>query len=81
MMLFGIDVVIVAPGPVKTPIWSKAGSRISRYPNSPYLSAMQKVGAYVQQLETIGLPAEEVARGIRRADPAESESALPHCAG
>jgi len=23
LMLFGIDVVIVAPGPVKTPIWSK----------------------------------------------------------
>ena len=24
LMLFGIDVIIVAPGPVKTPIWSKA---------------------------------------------------------
>ncbi len=26
LMLFGIDVVIVAPGPVKTPIWSKGQS-------------------------------------------------------
>ncbi len=27
LMLFGIDVIIVAPGPVKTPIWSKGQQR------------------------------------------------------
>ena len=37
MMLFGIDVIIVAPGAVKTPIWGKADDvDISRYQNSPY---------------------------------------------
>src|SRR6266446_9282013 len=50
MMLFGIDVVIVAPGPVKTPIWSKAEEAdISRYENSPYLPALRKVRGYVAQ--------------------------------
>src|SRR3979411_2203547 len=37
MMLFGIDVIIVAPGPVKTPIWSKAGEvDISTYKDSTF---------------------------------------------
>ena len=37
-MLFGIDVIIVAPGAVKTPIWGKAEDvDISAYKNSPYL--------------------------------------------
>src|SRR5580692_4420885 len=37
MMLFGIDVIIVAPGAVKTPIWGKAEEvDISQYQNSPF---------------------------------------------
>src|SRR6201995_1556422 len=48
LMLFGIDVIIVAPGPVKTPIWSKGQQDfdMSKYQNSPYLPAMQKVTPY-----------------------------------
>jgi len=63
LMLFGIDVIIVAPGPVRTPIWSK-GQRefdMSKYQNSPYLPAMQKVTAYMQHLDSIGLPPERIA--------------------
>jgi len=65
LMLFGIDVIIVAPGPVKTPIWSKAEDvDISRYENSPYLPALQKVRAYVGHLNAIGLPAEKIAECV-----------------
>ena len=65
LMLFGIDVIIVAPGPVKTPIWSKAeDADISRYENSPYLPALQKVRAYVAHLNAIGLPAEKIAESV-----------------
>jgi NAD(P)-dependent dehydrogenase (short-subunit alcohol dehydrogenase family) len=66
LMLFGIDVIIIAPGPVKTPIWSKGreGADVSRYQNSPYLPAMQKVFAFVRQLESIGLPAEKIAERV-----------------
>ena len=69
LMLFGIDVIIVAPGPVKTPIWSKGkeAADISRYQNSPYLPAMQKVTAFIEQLESIGLPAETIAERIHDA--------------
>lgn len=66
LMMFGIDVVIVAPGPVKTPIWSKGreAADISRYQNSPYLPALQKVTAYIGQLESIGLPPEKIAEVV-----------------
>src|SRR6202030_1806645 len=43
MMLFGIDVIVVAPGAVKTPIWSKADEvDISGYRNSPFFPALEK---------------------------------------
>jgi NAD(P)-dependent dehydrogenase (short-subunit alcohol dehydrogenase family) len=66
LMLFGIDVIIVAPGPVKTPIWSKGQEAVdvSRYRNSPYLPALQKVSAYMQHLDTIGLPPEKIAERV-----------------
>jgi NAD(P)-dependent dehydrogenase (short-subunit alcohol dehydrogenase family) len=65
LMLFGIDVIIVAPGPVKTPIWSKAEDvDISSYRNSPYFPALQKVRAYMLHLADIGLPAEKIAETV-----------------
>src|SRR5215468_10804206 len=64
LMLFGIDVVIVAPGPVKTPIWGKGQESfdMNKYRNSPYLPALQKVTAYMQHLDSIGLPPEKIAQ-------------------
>ena len=69
LMLFGIDVVIVAPGPVKTPIWSKGQGSfdIDKYRNSPYLPALQKVTAYMQHLDSIGLPPEKIAEVVHDA--------------
>src|SRR5262249_21396693 len=69
LLLFGIDVIIIGPGPVKTPIWSKGqeAADLSRYQNSPYLPALQKVTAYMQQLEAMGLPAENVAKLVHDA--------------
>ena len=66
LMLFGIDVIIIAPGPVKTPIWSKGQDDVdmSSYKNSPYLPALQKVSAYMKHLETIGLPPERIAERV-----------------
>ena len=65
MMLFGIDVIIVAPGTVKTPIWSKAEEvDISRYKNSAYLPALEQVRKFTQHLSEIGLPPEKIAEAI-----------------
>jgi NAD(P)-dependent dehydrogenase (short-subunit alcohol dehydrogenase family) len=44
LMLFGIDVIIVAPGAVKTPIWSKGDDAAhSTGNNSPYEPALEAV--------------------------------------
>jgi NAD(P)-dependent dehydrogenase (short-subunit alcohol dehydrogenase family) len=69
LMLFGIDVIIVAPGPVKTPIWGKGQEELdtSKYNNSPYLASMQNVTAYMQHLDTIGLPPENIAECVYNA--------------
>ena len=62
MMLFGIDVIIVAPGAVKTPIWGKADEvDISRYSNSPYLPALERIRKFIKHLSEIGLPPEKIA--------------------
>jgi NAD(P)-dependent dehydrogenase (short-subunit alcohol dehydrogenase family) len=69
LMLFGIDVIIVAPGPVKTPIWSKGQQNfdMAKYKNSPYLPSLQKVTAYMQHLDSIGLPPEKIAECVYNA--------------
>ena len=65
-MLFGIDVIIVAPGPVKTPIWSKGQDSfdMNKFKNSPFLPALQKVTAYMRHLDSIGLPPERIAEVV-----------------
>jgi len=65
MMLFGIDVIIIAPGAVKTPIWDKGQEvDISVYKNSPYFPALEKVRAFTRHLSKIGLPPETIAEKI-----------------
>lgn len=65
LMLFGIDVIIVAPGAVKTPIWSKAEEiDLSVYQNSPYLPAFKEVLAFMMKLGETGLPAERIAEVV-----------------
>jgi NAD(P)-dependent dehydrogenase (short-subunit alcohol dehydrogenase family) len=65
MMLFGIDVIIVAPGAVKTPIWGKAEEvDISAFQNSPFYPALQKIRKFMLQLGETGLPAEKIAECV-----------------
>jgi NAD(P)-dependent dehydrogenase (short-subunit alcohol dehydrogenase family) len=65
MMLFGIDVIIIAPGAVKTPIWSKAEEvDISAYRNSPFFPALERIRKFMLQLGETGLPAEKIAEAI-----------------
>src|SRR5262249_43274329 len=61
LALFGIDVVIIGPGAVKTPIWQKAEQvDAARFANSPYLPALERLRAFMLSLGAQGLPPERV---------------------
>ncbi|GLH79427.1 short-chain dehydrogenase/reductase [Bradyrhizobium sp. SSBR45G] len=68
LMLFGIDVIIVAPGAVKTPIWAKAEEvDLSPYQGSPFFPALQKIRGFMLHLAKTGLPAETIAGRVYEA--------------
>ncbi|WP_420132275.1 SDR family oxidoreductase [Rhodopseudomonas sp.] len=65
MMLFGIDVVTIMPGAVKTPIWAKAEQEdLSRFTASPFYPALQKIRAMLPQMDASGLPPETIAQHV-----------------
>jgi NAD(P)-dependent dehydrogenase (short-subunit alcohol dehydrogenase family) len=65
MMLFGIDVIIIAPGAVKTPIWAKAEEvDISPYKNSPFFPTLERMRKFMLQFGETGLPPERIAEAI-----------------
>src|SRR6202043_1467170 len=73
LMLFGIDVIIIAPGAVKTPIWAKAEQvDISGYKNSPYFPALERIRKFMLQLGENGLPAEKIGEAVHLALTSES---------
>jgi len=73
LMLFGIDVVIIAPGAVKTPIWAKAEEvDLSPYQSSPFYPALQKVRGFMLNLGNTGLPAETIGERVHEALTAPS---------
>jgi NAD(P)-dependent dehydrogenase (short-subunit alcohol dehydrogenase family) len=68
LMLYGIDVVIVRPGAVKTPIWDKAEQMdASRYAKSDYAEAFKMFGKYLAASARDGLPVERVGDVVHEA--------------
>lgn len=64
LMVFGIDVVIIAPGPVRTAIWGKVdkSSMVERYDNSVYRSAVAKMVRLTDRLEQSGCDPEVISQ-------------------
>ena len=68
LMLFGIDVIVVAPGAVATPIWDKAEKvDVSQYANTPYYSQLEKIKAYMLDRGPKGLKPEKIGQAVYRA--------------
>ena len=61
LMLYGIDVIIVAPGSVATPIWDKAEQiDLAPYQTSPYFGIIKRFRDYMIAEGRKGWPAERL---------------------
>ncbi len=61
LMLYGIDVIVIGPGAIATPIWDKADHEgLNRFGNTPYAPMVKRVAEYMLGLGRKGLPASDV---------------------
>jgi hypothetical protein len=67
LMVFGIDVVVVAPGAVATPIWDKSDVDITPYSNTPYVPALEKMRDFMTANGRKGLPPERIGEAVKTA--------------
>jgi NAD(P)-dependent dehydrogenase (short-subunit alcohol dehydrogenase family) len=73
LMIYGVDVIVVAPGAIATPIWDKADSiDVTRYDNTPYAKSLAMVKKYMVDLGRKGLPPERIGETVRTALTASS---------
>jgi len=68
LILFGIDVIIIRPGAVVTPIWQKAEEGVAeRFPDTPYTEALANFERYSAQEAKSGLAPEVIGEAVWRA--------------
>jgi short-subunit dehydrogenase len=65
LILFGIDVIIIRPGAVVTPIWQKAEAGVTqRFRNTPFVEALTKFEQYSADEATSGLSPETIGQAV-----------------
>jgi len=68
LLPYGVDVIVVAPGAVATPIWGKAEEQdITAYANTVYAAPLERLQAYMLGLGAKGLPPERIGEAIHTA--------------
>jgi NAD(P)-dependent dehydrogenase (short-subunit alcohol dehydrogenase family) len=68
LLPFGVDVIIIAPGAVATPIWAKAEQvDVLPYRNTPYAAPLDRLRNYMLMLGKQGLPPERIGEAVRHA--------------
>lgn len=64
LLLFGIDVIVIGPGSVQTPIWDKGMVDLAQYESSPYAKILKRYARGMDKLAASGLTPEYLARKI-----------------
>lgn len=68
LMLYGVDVIVIAPGAIATPIWEKADALdVSVYARTPYGPTVDKVKGYMIAMGRKGLPPEKIGETVHTA--------------
>jgi NAD(P)-dependent dehydrogenase (short-subunit alcohol dehydrogenase family) len=67
-LLFGIDVIVIGPGAVATPIWEKAERvDVTPYADTPYAVPLQRLRTYALAEGKKGLPPERIGEAVMHA--------------
>lgn len=67
LMLYGIDVILIEPGTVRTPIQDKFAAQVRRYAQTDYGALFGALEKEMAEREETGLPVAVVCRAIRQA--------------
>jgi NAD(P)-dependent dehydrogenase (short-subunit alcohol dehydrogenase family) len=68
LMIYGVDVILIAPGAVATPIWDKADAvDIARFANTPFAKPIANVRDYMLKLGRAGFPPEKIGEVVHTA--------------
>lgn len=68
LLPFGVDVIVVAPGAVATPIWGKAEEiDASPYANTVYAKPLERLTAFMLEMGRTGLKPEQIGEAIHTA--------------
>ena len=74
LRLYGVDVIVIEPGAVRTPIWEKLDQvEIGRYASTDYGASLAQMQQQLAGLSHSGMPPQQISRVIRQA----LESARP----
>lgn len=67
LAMFGIDVVAIEPGNIRTPIWEKEAEPDERYADTAYAPMMKRLPGLLAEAGRKGDPPERVSRAIHEA--------------
>jgi NAD(P)-dependent dehydrogenase (short-subunit alcohol dehydrogenase family) len=68
LLPFGVDVIVVAPGAVATPIWDKADETdTAAYADTVYAPALDRLRSYMLSIGKSGLPPERIGEAVHTA--------------
>jgi len=66
LLPYGIDVILIEPGAVRTQIWGKGASQAGRYTGTDYAGPLENCRRYAADLDKSGYSPEEFGRHVRK---------------
>jgi NAD(P)-dependent dehydrogenase (short-subunit alcohol dehydrogenase family) len=67
LLLYGVDVILIEPGTVRTPIVGKFAEQVARYAHTDYAPILKKIEASIAERERTAMPVERVTAVLRTA--------------
>ncbi len=66
LLPYGIDVIVIRPGAVKTEIWEKGAAHAGRYARTDYAGPVARFEEYAMRLAKGGYSPEEFGEALRK---------------